>query len=944
MDELGISHCYLSPLLKARPGSVHGYDVTDHGSLNPEITSARDFERFAAALKRRGMSQIMDVVPNHMCITGDNEWWLDVLENGPASRFASYFDIDWYAMGEHLPGQVLLPVLGDHYGAVLENGELKLAFDPEQGSFSVFYYEHRFPVDPREYQRILGYELERLGMRLGEQHPEFLQLQSLITAFGHLPLRDRISSDSVAERARDKEIHKRHLASLFATSADIAQFIHENVAMFNGDTSEGGRNLDLLHELLTAQAYRLAFWRAAADEINYRRFFDINDLAALRMDNPEVFESTHRLVRELIARGYVSGLRIDHPDGLYAPREYFERLQAMAAAALSPGKVKEEGDKFVYIVAEKILASHEHLPKTWPIHGTTGYDFAAVCTGLFVDTRAADHFTRIYERFIRTRLDLEAMIRANKHLIMESALAGELQVLAIQLARIAKGDRRTCDFTFNSQHSALAQVVAGFPVYRTYVSNCESSPEDIRYVDWAVEVAKKRSQVVDTTIFDFVREVLLARQARGQSEAYKDAICTFAMKFQQYTSPVMAKAMEDTTFYQYNRLVSLNEVGSEPNRFGVSLRAFHRENQERATHWPHAMLSTSSHDSKRSEDVRARISVLSEIPDQWNNALKRWRRLNRSSRRELDNNYAPSRNDEYLLYQILLGIWPFHQLGGEELAELSSRVVAYMRKAAREAKVHTSWTNPNTEYEAAMQDFVHALFSEQPVNLFLRDFLPFQQRIAWIGAFNSLSQVLLKLTSPGVPDIYQGNETWDFSLVDPDNRRPVDYTARRTALQAIRSMHDQEGAGPCAKHLMENLQDGRIKLYLIWKALTFRREHEQLFRDGDYLPLKVHGGCSEHVCAFARHRENEALVVAVPRLLGRLIGEQLGFPIGKSAWTDTWMELPSDELCEKWINVLTGETLAAQTLGEEGRGIALAQLFGTFPYALLCPAEPPAGC
>ncbi|SFU64982.1 malto-oligosyltrehalose synthase [Nitrosospira multiformis] len=944
LDELGISHCYLSPLLKARPGSAHGYDVTDHGRLNPEITSARDFERFAAALKRHGMSQIMDVVPNHMSITGsDNEWWLDVLENGPASRFASYFDIDWYVMGEHLPGQVLLPVLGDHYGAILEKGELKLVFDLEQGSFSVFYHEHRFPVDPREYPRILGHDLRRLEMRLGEQHPEFLELQSLVTAFNHLPLRDRISPDAITERARDKEIHKRHLASLLVMSADIAQFVQENVSVFNGDApGEGPRSFDLLHELLSLQAYRLAFWRAAADEINYRRFFDINDLAALRMDNPEVFESTHHLVRELIARGYVSGLRIDHPDGLYAPKEYFERLQAMAAAALFPGTMKE-GAKPIYIVAEKILASHEHLPKSWPIHGTTGYDFAAVCSGLFVDTGAADHFTRIYERFIRTRLDLGAMIRANKHLIMESALVGELQVLAIQLARIAKGDRRTCDFTFNSQRSALAQVIANFPVYRTYVSDCESSADDVRYIDWAVEVAKKRSQAVDTTIFDFVREVLLGRHARGQSEAYKNAICAFAMKFQQYTSPVMAKAMEDTTFYQYNRLVSLNEVGNEPQRFGVSLAAFHRENQERASHWPHAMLSTSSHDSKRSEDVRARISVLSEIPDQWARALKRWNRLNRSSRRELGNTCAPSSNDEYLLYQILLGIWPFDAPHGEELAALSDRVVAYMRKAAREAKVSSSWINPDSEYEAAMQDFVHALLSEQPNNLFLRDFLAFQQRVAWVGAFNSLSQVLLKLTSPGVPDIYQGNETWDFSLVDPDNRRPVDYTARRRSLQAIRSMHAEEGPGACAQHLMENLRDGRIKLYLTWKALTFRREHEQLFREGDYLPLKAHGDCSEHVCVFARRRGNEILVVAVPRLLGRLIGEQHRFPVGKSIWTDTWVELPSDELREKWVNVLTGEILAAQRTEEACRRFGLAPLFGTFPYALLSPFEQTTG-
>src|SRR6185437_6577880 len=514
LDELGISHCYLSPLFKARPGSRHGYDITDHGRLNPEIASAEDFEQFVAALKRHGMGQIMDVVPNHMGILGDdNAWWMDVLENGPASRFADYFDIDWYTVSGNLPGRLLLPVLGDHYGVVLEKGDLKLAFDAEQGTFSVCYYEHRFPVDPHEYPRILGDGLERLQARLGGEHPQFLELQSLITAFGHLPLRDSISPEAVAERGRDKEVHKRHLAALFAESVDIAQYIQENIAAFNS-TAPDAAGFDALDELLEAQAYRLAFWRVAADEINYRRFFDLNDMAALRMDNPEVFERTHRLVRELLARGYVNGLRIDHPDGLYAPKEYLERLQAMAAALSST--TAGENPRPLYIVVEKILSSHEYLPESWPIHGTTGYDFAAVCSGLFIDGAASDRFTRIYQDFIHARPDFDAMVRTNKHLIMETALAGELQVLATQLTRIAKGDRHTRDFTFNSLRSALAEIVASFPVYRTYVAGCERSPEDARYLDWAVGLAKQSSQAADTSVFDFVRDMLLTLSAQGK--------------------------------------------------------------------------------------------------------------------------------------------------------------------------------------------------------------------------------------------------------------------------------------------------------------------------------------------------------------------------------------------------------------------------------------------
>lgn len=928
LDELGVSHCYLSPILKARPGSRHGYDITDHSSLNPEIAGAEDFEQFAAELKRRGMGQIMDMVPNHMGVMGaDNGWWLDVLENGPASRFAGHFDIDWYALAADLPGRVLLPVLGDHYGAVLERGELRLAFDPEEGSFSVYYYAHRFPVDPREYPRILAHGVERLQVRLGEDDAMLPEFQTLLTAFGHLPPRDWVDADAVAERARDREAHKRRLAALYAGSADLAQFVDENLAEFNG---EGG-SYDLLHELLQAQAYRLAFWRVAADEINYRRFFDINDLAALRMDNPEVFEATHRLVRELVARGYVNGLRIDHPDGLYAPKRYFDRLQAMAAA-LAPAAGREDAQP-LYLVVEKILAAHEHLPDSWAVHGTTGYDFAAACTGLFVDGSAEEAFTRIYRGFIRAQPGLDEMVREAKHLIMETSLAGELQVLATQLTRLAKGDRRTCDFTFNSLRGALAEIVASFPVYRTYVADCEISAEDARYVEWAVGVAKKRSTAADTSIFDFVREVMLARQGEGRSEDYRRAACAFAMKFQQYSSPVMAKAVEDTVFYQYNRLVALNEVGADPRRFGVSLAAFHHENQARARRWPHAMLAGSTHDSKRSEDVRARLAALSEMPDAWHRALARWSKLNRSKRRKLADARAPSRNDEYLVYQTLLGVWPFEAPDAEALAALAERLVAYMTKAVREAKVNSSWMNPDADYEAATADFVRALLAPDPGNLFLRDFMPFQQQVARVGAFNSLSQLLLRFASPGVPDLYQGSELWDFSLVDPDNRRPVDYGRRQAALQSIKALHDERGAGTCARELLERLEDGWIKLYLAWKALALRRECEALFRDGDYLPLRIHGAHAERVCAFARQHDGETVMVVVPRLVCGLLGESGRLPVGE-AWGDTRIELPPERPGDEWTNVLTGDAHVAD-VQDETPGLALARVFGTIPYALM---------
>ncbi len=933
LDELGISHCYLSPILKARPGSRHGYDITDHSSLNPEIAAAEDFEQFVAALKRRGMGQIMDLVPNHMGIMGaDNAWWLDVLENGPASRYADYFDIDWYARGDDLSGRVLLPVLGDHYGTVLEQGELRLIFDVEPGEFSVCYFEHRFPVDPREYPRILGDGLARLQGRLGADDALLSEYQSLLTAFGHLPARDRASADAVAERARDKEVHKRHLAALYVASADLAQFIQENLTAFNGS-----ENFDLLHDLLQAQAYRLAFWRVASDEINYRRFFDINDLAALRMDNPEVFAATHRLVRELLARGYVNGLRIDHPDGLYDPQEYFARLQAMAAA-LSANPAEPAEVRPLYLVAEKILAAHEHLPEAWPIHGTTGYDFAAACGGLFVDADNEVCYTRVYQGYIRARPDYDELVRANKHLIMETALAGELGVLAAQLTRLAKGDRRTCDFSFNSLRGTLAEIVASFPVYRTYVAASGAAPDDAHHVDWAVGVAKKRSRAADTSIFDFVRAVLLAQADEAAGAAYRQAVLACAMKFQQYSSPVMAKAVEDTTFYQYNRLLSLNEVGGDPRRFGVSLAAFHRENQERARHWPHALLASSSHDSKRSEDARARLNALSEMPEAWQHALSRWNQLNRGKRRKLGSERAPSRDDEYLLYQTLLGIWPFELAdasNADELAQLAQRVEAYLLKAGREAKLHSSWINPNLEYEAATRDFVHALLAPESGagNLFLRDFLPFQRRIARLGVYNSLAQLLLKLTSPGVPDLYQGNELWDFSLVDPDNRRPVDYSRRRAALSAVKKLCAERGAAACAAELLAHPEDGAIKLYLTWRTLALRREREALFRDGDYLALKCHGAQADRVCAFARQRDGETLLVLVPRLFGQL-GAAEQQQLGASVWRDTWVELPPERSPPLWRDALTDKTAATRAL-DGAQGLPLAQVLAVLPYALL---------
>ena len=931
---LGITHCYASPYLRARPGSTHGYDIIDHNLLNPEIGSTEDFENFVAALRQHGMGHILDIVPNHMGVMGsDNGWWLDVLENGEASNYADFFDIDWQPLKDELQGKVLVPVLGDQYGSILDLGELKLTFDKEKGEFSIFYHQHRFPVDPKEYTRVLASGLERLEQSLGASHADFLELQSLISAFNHLPGRQETAPDKKAERIRDKEIHKRRLAALCLRSAETSQFIDENVRKINGTPGDPS-SFDALHELIKAQAYRLAYWRVAADDINYRRFFDINDLAGLRMENQAVFDATHHFVLQLIRDGKVDGLRIDHPDGLYNPAQYFHRLQCQQDC---PSLNKECNSKSVYVVIEKILASVERLPEDWPIYGTTGYDFANLVNGLFVDPDSVSKIDRVYRAFLGQRCDFDTLLYQSKKIVMHSALASELNVLANILSRIALAERHTCDFTLNSLRDALSEIVANFPVYRTYITETHVSDPDRTYIEEAVQSAKRQSAIADVTVFDFIREVLLTQKGAGQTGSYRQSVVRFAMKFQQFTSAVMAKGMEDTSFYRYNRLVSLNEVGGDPKRFGVSPDEFHREIQQRAKAWPHSLLDTSTHDTKRSEDVRARIDVLSETPALWRRNVRRWRETNADKKRMVDGSEAPSRNDEYLLYQTLIGTWPPQEtIAGPQFYD---RINQYMLKAVREAKQRTSWANPNSEYEAAVAAFVKAILSSSGAKSFLEDFVPFQRYVARLGRFNSLSQVLIKLTAPGVPDIYQGNELWDLSLVDPDNRRAVDYARRQRCLKELMAGADScERVKALARELTDSLgkddNDGRAKFYLTWKTLNLRKQQASLFQQGDYLPLAVLGAKANHLVAFARREGSSAAIVAVPRMCARLLVNGATSPAQSGLWEDTGIELPPELSKSRYRNAFTAEILRPEKAGESGF-LRASSLLENFPVALL---------
>ena len=923
LAKLGITHCYASPFLRARPGSMHGYDIVDHNQLNPEIGTLEDFNRFVDALHAHGMGQILDIVPNHMGVMGaDNAWWLDVLENGEASNYATFFDIDWQPIKDELQGKVLVPVLDDQYGTVLDRGDLKLTFDAEKGEFSIYFHQHRFPIDPTQYPAILTRNIAQLTEQLGAENQEVLEMQSLASAFGHLPAHTETSPEKRAERNRDKEIHKRRLTALCAQSPQALNFIQENVNALNGAPGRAG-SFNELHELIKAQAYRLAYWRVAADDINYRRFFDINDLAGLCMENPQVFEATHQFIGELLASGKADGLRIDHPDGLFDPGQYFERLQAF-----KPG----------YLIIEKILSGQESIPSGWPIHGTTGYDFSNLVNGLFVDAASGAKIKRGYRGFLGESVEVRDILYHCKKAVMKNQLASDLNVLANFLGRIALANRHTCDFTLNSLRRALSDIVANFPVYRTYVTEAAISDSDRWHIETAVQGAKRRSKSQDTSVFDFIHQVLLGRN--GSTDGASASHIAFSMKFQQFTSPVMAKGLEDTSFYRYHPLMSRNDVGADPLDFGVQVEEFHHRIEARVRNWPHSMLATSTHDSKLSEDVRTRIDALSEVPGQWRLKARQWRQLNRGKKMLIDGVEIPTRNDEYLFYQVLLGVWPTGESAPSDA--LRERLKNYMLKAAREAKESTSWANQNSEYENTLIAFMNAALDPVSSQEFLADFLAFQHWVSAIGTLNSLSRTLIKFTSPGVPDIYQGNELFDFSLVDPDNRRAVDYLQRKKLLHEIAAL-------PCEKqkcYLRESLKNlaefpdanGRSKLFLTWKLLQARHHHVDLFQHGEYIPLAVHGPNSRHVLAFARKKENACAIIVAPRLWGQLLGGETDI-LDASRWRDTFLELPQNWPAVEYQNWITQQKFALGKTNMPENMLALDHLMGDLPWILLVSSD-----
>jgi (1->4)-alpha-D-glucan 1-alpha-D-glucosylmutase len=910
LASLGVSHLYASPIFRARPGSMHGYDVVDYGEINPELGGAQAFARLVSVVHEHHLKILVDFVPNHMGIEGGaNVWWQDVLEHGPASPYESFFDIDWTSFKVELRDKVLLPVLGSQYGVVLESGELQVRY--EAGSFTVWYWETPLPVNPVSYPVLLQPVVERVDALLGDDDLERLELESIITAFERLPeMENGEAPGEYGPRYREQLVTRRRLEDLTERSEIIREVIDTSLLEINGQVGNP-RSFDHLDELLGQQSWRLAFWRVAGEEINYRRFFAINTLAAIRQEEPRVFRETHRVLMEHLASGAIDGVRIDHPDGLWDPEGYFFDLQAeflsvcaMREAGVAPAFLYDEEHKAtfealrasaraavaeraaerrqwpLYVLAEKILEYGETLPDSWAIAGTVGYEFAHATTAVFVDITSRQMFDRILSRFTGDTIRFPELVYLMKHQMMSEAFQSEIAVLTNALNRITEEDRRNRDFTLNNLRSTLTEVMACFPVYRTYTT-CEDEgvvERDRRYIEEAVAAAKRRNPGRDPSVFDFLQDVLLLHVSREPGAIARfTRRCYFAMKFQQLSGPVMAKGLEDTAFYRYSRLVSLNEVGGDPSRFGINEEEFHRQNRQRLRRWPHAMINSSTHDTKRSEDVRARISALSHDPASWRAAVNRWSRLNRKLKRKLDGALAPHRSDEYVIYQTLVGTWPLEGIRQADRVEYSRRLQDYMEKVVREAARFSNWINPDEAYEEALRAFIGGLFNLRRSGRFLNDIEAFVQERQVTGLQHALAAQVLKLTSPGMPDIYQSTEMWDDSLVDPDNRRPVDFER----LAELAGRHSDIEAAWIHR------LDGAVKVVITRTLLHVRAELPELFAAGEYQSLKLSGA---HGIAFLRVHGDRALFVAVGA--------------GPEALAGATAELPERFHSVQWIDIL----------------------------------------
>jgi (1->4)-alpha-D-glucan 1-alpha-D-glucosylmutase len=920
LRELGITEIYASPILTSRRGSGHGYDVTNPNRLDPDLGSEKDFEVFVSELEKRGMGLLLDIVPNHMAASSENPWWMDVLENGPDSAFSSYFDIDWHPPSRNLDNKILLPILGRPFGEALESGELKLNF--HDGQFSIEYFESSFPLAPRTYRSVLQHRIGGLKNRLDENSAAYQEYQGIVAALSAISDRDATPIESASDKRVRFESIRERLRQLAAGSKEVTQFIQENFADFNGKEGDPSSFANL-QRLLGEQYYVLAFWQNVNETINYRRFFTITDLVGMRVEDSLVFDATHGLILRLISRGAVAGLRIDHIDGLRDPLAYLKRLQERLAA--------EDGaipDGEAYVLVEKILARNENLPDDWPVAGTTGYDYLNFANRILVEPKGAKEIERIYSHFIGRNLKFSEVLYQKKKLVMGTILGVEMRSLGRQLGELAAQARYARDLPRHELTEALIETTACFAVYRTYIRNLDLPSEATKVLEETLAQARSNKPGLNPQCFDFLRDVLLLLAPPHVLPDHREARLSFVLRWQQFTGPIVAKGLEDTALYIYDPLVSLNEVGGDPAPDAICPREFFEFIADRKKRWPHSMNASSTHDTKRAEDLRARISVLSEMPQEWQRRLHQWAAMNEKYKIAANGDaMVPDRNEEYFLYQTLLGMWPLEQ---GELGGVLGRLQSYAVKAIREAMVHTRWTRPNLAHEEGLKNFIVAILDQKQNNVFLKDFFSFHRHIAFYGMLNSLSQTLLKITAPGVPDFYQGSELWDLRLVDPDNRGTVDFARRIELLSSLKQNASRETA-VFAGELLKNWKDGRIKLYLISKALGTRQEFSKVFTDGDFVPAEISGERSENVTAFFRVFKNQQALILAPKWLAGS-GMEQNSNAQQKFWGKTSIVLP-DNAAASWQNVLTGESVRAQ--GNRHAGLSLRDALKNFPVGLL---------
>ncbi len=914
LRELGVTDLYLSPILASRKGSNHGYDVIDPTRIDPDLGSEEEFTNLQNELQSRGMGLLLDIVPNHMAASAENPWWMDLLENGPQSAYAAFFDVDWNSYAPGMQGRILLPILGRPFGEALESGELKLAYG--EGRFFIQYFDSLFPLSPRSYYAVLNQRVEILKQSLGEENPTYHEYSGILASTLDLARGDR-RAETGSERRMRFESARERLRALFNTSAEVARQIEENVAEINGRQGDPA-SFGQLQRVLAEQNYKLAFWQNLNETINYRRFFTIADLVGVRVEDPIVFEATHGYILRLVARNPSVGLRIDHIDGLRDPFAYLNRLQERVKAD------ETKSDSPSYVIVEKILALHEDLPPDWPVSGTTGYDYTNQANGVFVSPDGAREIEQIYANFIGRRQDFADVLYQKKKLVMNTLLGVEMRTLGRYLSEIAALDRYARELDRGRLMEALIEVTACMNVYRTYTRNMDLRAEEIQYIEEAVAAARLRASTLSPGYFNFVREVLLLLNPPHVLPDQRESRLAFVMRWQQFTGPIVAKGFEDTALYVYHPLLSVNEVGGNPRPSeGLVREAFYNFLESRQQKWPGTLNATSTHDTKRSEDVRARLNVLSEIPREWEAHLQRWSGLNAKHRVNIAGQLTPDNNEEYFFYQTLLGVWPLAEGG---FGELLPRVQEHLIKATREAMVHTRWTRPNQPHEDALQTFAARVLSADNLE-FLGDFREFQEKIAYHGMVNGLAQVLLKIAAPGVADFYQGSELWDLRLVDPDNRGQVDFAERASALKGITNA-DSMSPETALRDLVTHWQDGRIKLYLMWKCLNFRRAHSDLFLKGEFVPLPCAGCHSANVVAFVRKVGTESVLVAVPRWASQLRGNNQ-----RPDWCDTRLEIPAG-MANEWKSILDFRTVA--TASRNGKAcLMMDEVLRDFPVAFL---------